>query len=250
MITEKHTHNIACWVDETPLLTSEIIALLRKQAAFPRLIRDWVLDRTVAEITIEKEEQRKILNEYRSNNKLIEEEEYLNYLQDNHLDEELLLKILLRPHQIVKYRENRWGAFAQSLYLQQKERFDLVSYNRLESTNAEVMQEIYFRLKDNEESWDGLARQFPGAPANAKALQGPVPVADVEGPILKVLRESEPGRVARPIRYGNQVIVVALDKFHPSTLDDYVRIELLKGEFDEWLGNECNKMLKNIRFSE
>jgi len=148
------------------------------------------------------------------------------------------------------YREERWGPFTQSLYLQHKDQFDLVSYYRLESSNADVMQEIYFRLKDGEESWDGLARQFPGAPADATALQGPISVAEVEAPILEVLRESETGRVLRPLRVGSQTVVTALEKFQPSTFGDEVRTALLRQAFDEWMTQECSKMLNKIRFPE
>ena len=57
-------------------------------------------------------------------------------------------------------------------YLKHKEQFDLVTYWRLESSNQDLMQEIYFRLKDKEESWDSLARQFPGAGPKATVCRG------------------------------------------------------------------------------
>ena len=250
MKTNSETNKIACWIDETPVFANEMIGLLRKQGALPQLIRDWVLEKELAGISIEKELQQKEIDEFRSRTNLKDEDAYINYLQNNHLNEDLLIEMITRPHKIVRYREERWGAFTNSLYLQNKDRFDLVTYNKLESNNPDVMQEIYFRLKDNEESWDGLAQQFPDAPANATALQGPIPVANVEKPVLKILRESEPERVARPIRCGNKVIVVALKQFHPSVFDESIRIELLKREFDEWLALESNKMLKKIRFSK
>ena len=85
---------------------------------------------------------------------------HMRTITKRHIDESLLIKILSRPLQVVQYREERWGPFAQSLYLQHKERFDMVTYQRLESSNADVMQEIYFRLKDGEESWDGWPANF------------------------------------------------------------------------------------------
>ena len=38
-----------------------------------------------------------------------------DHLQNRHIDESLLIKILSRPLQVVHYREERWGPFAQSL---------------------------------------------------------------------------------------------------------------------------------------
>ena len=240
----------AMWINESPLSSNEIIKLIRQQGAIPRLVQDWILDKTFAQIDIDSETQQNLLNDYRENNQLTSDEAYADHLQNRHIDEYLLVKTLIRPLQVVNYREERWGPFAQSLYLQHKERFDMVTYQRLESNDADVMQEIYFRLKDGEESWDGLARQFPGAPADATALRGPIPVADVEAPVLEALRQSEPGRVARPVQIGSQVIVVALEQFRPSTYGDEVRTALLRQAFDEWIAQECTRMLNKIEFPE
>ncbi len=245
-----NTDSSAMWIDDVSLSSDELVKLIRQQGALPRLVQDWVLNSTLAEIEIDQETHQSLLDDYRTSNQLTSDEAYADHLQKRHIDESLLLKILIRPLQVVRYREERWGPFAQSLYLQHKERFDLVTYHRLESSNADVMQEIYFRLKDGEESWDGLARQFPGAPADATALRGPVPVADVEATVLEALRQSEPGRVARPIHVGSQVIVVALKHFQPSTFGDEVRTALLRQAFDEWVAQECSRMLNKIRFSE
>ena len=244
------TENAAMWINDVPLSSNETIKLIRQQGSLPQLIENWVLDKTLAQTHISPEIQQNLLNKYKTDNQLTSDEAYADHLQNRHINEALLLKILIRPLQVLHYREERWGPFTQSLYLQHKDQFDLVSYYRLESSNADVMQEIYFRLKDGEESWDGLARQFPGAPADATALQGPISVAEVAAPILEVIRESEPGRVLRPLRVGSQTVVTALEKFQPSTFGDEVRTALLRQAFDEWMSQECSKMLNKIRFPE
>ena len=81
-------------------------------------------------------------------------------------------------------------------------------------------------------------------------MRGPIPVADVEAPVLEALRQSEPGRVARPIQIGSQVIVVALEQFQPSMFGDEVRTALLRQAFDEWIAQECSRMLNKIKFPE
>ncbi len=243
-------HNTALWIDENPLSNFDAIQLIRRQGALPRLIQEWILDKELAQIPLEEGIQPNLLSEYRQANNLENEEAYEDHLRNRHLNESLLLKMISRPHQVIRYREDRWGPLASSLYLQNKERFDLVTYNRLEASNANVMQEIYFRLKDGEESWDSLARQFPGAGPEATARKGPVPVAEVESHVLETLRQSQPGQVARPVHLGTQVIVVALEQFQPSNFDEEVRTALLRQAFDDWIAQECSKMLNKIRFPE
>ena len=240
----------AMWIDETPLYNQETIDLIREQGALPQLVQNWILNKAVGHINIEKEFKDKLLKDYRSNNQLTSKESFADHLHKRHINETQLIKILIRPYQVIQYREDRWGPFAESLYLQNKEKFDSITYKRLESSNSEVMQEIYFRLKDGEEGWDELARQFPGAPPDATAVRGPIPVGEVEVPILEALRQSKPGRIPRPLQVGNQIVVVSLDRFQPSTFGEDVRNALLKTAFEEWISQECSKMLNKIRFPQ
>ena len=173
---------------------------------------------------------------------------YFDHLEKRHINESQLMKIIIRPYQVVKYREERWGPFANSLYLKHKERFDLVTYNRLESENADIMQEVYFRLKDGEESWESLAKQFPGAGTDATAVQEAIPISQVEPEIVDVLRKVEPRRVARPIQLSNKVTVVSLIEFKSSKFDNEIRTKLLRQEFEDWLEQECNRMMNKVRF--
>ena len=141
------TENAAMWINDVPLSSNETIKLIRQQGSLPQLIENWVLDKTLAQTHISPEIQQNLLDKYRTDNQLTSDEAYADHLQNRHINEALLLKILIRPLQVLHYREERWGPFTQSLYLQHKDQFDLVSYYRLESSNADVMREIYFRLR-------------------------------------------------------------------------------------------------------
>lgn len=245
--TELH-QQIALHLDGEPITTHAFLNLARKQGSIPKLVQEWVLDRTLAETPLPESQQALLLQEFRQEQGLESDEAFQSFLINRHIDQGLLLQMICRPHQVVAYREERWGPAANSLYLQKKDQFDLVRYRRLQSSNSDVMQEIYFRLKDQEESWESLARQFPGAPADATALIGPIPVAEVEQPILELLRKLEPGKVARPVQLNDQMVVVALEEFTPSALNQAIRDTLLRQAFEEWLQAECNRILNKISF--
>ena len=239
---------VALHLDGEPISTRDILNLARKQGSIPKLVQEWVLDRTLAETPLPETQLDVLLEEFRKQQGLDSDEAFQAFLINRHIDQGLLLQIISRPHQVVAYREERWGPAANSLYLQKKDQFDLVRYRRLQSSNSDVMQEIYFRLKDQEESWESLARQFPGAPADATALVGPIAVAEVEQPILELLRQLEPGKVGRPVQLNDEVVVVALEEFTPSALNQTIRDTLLRQAFEEWLQAECDRILNKISF--
>lgn len=246
---DRETTAAALKLDGHQLSMGELVNLIRKQGSLPAIVQEWILDRILQEIALPESEQTRLLDEFRKEQCLESDEAFEGFLLNRHIDVQLLLQMLSRPHQVVRYREERWGPAVNSLYLQKKDRFDLVRYRRLQAGDADVMQEIYFRLKDREESWESLARQFPGAPADATALVGPVAVSAVEQPILQQLRDLEPGKVGRPLQVEDQVVVVALEEFIPSTLDQEIRDTLLRQAFEEWLQSECTRILDKLDFS-
>ena len=236
------------YLDDQPIAAEQLLGLLRRQGQIPSLVRELVVDQALATVELSPEEEDQQLQAFRAQRQLETEEAFVGFLQASQLDETLLLQMVTRPERVVRYREERWGPRANSLYLKHKERYDLVTYRRLQCGNADVMQEVFFRLKDREESWESLAQQFAGGDPNATCRVGPVPVGSLEEPVLSALRQNGPGRVCRPISLGDQVVVTELEGFQPSEFNEELRTRILREEFETWLQEECSKMLTKVTY--
>ena len=238
----------ALWLDDQPVSTAEVMAVLRKERKLPQLVKNLVLDRTLSQVTLAPEKVSELVRDFRQQHKLDSDEAFADFLQKNHISETLLKQSLSRPHQVVQFREDRWGPRANSLYLKHKDRYDRIHYRRLQSGNPDVMQEVFFRLKDKEDSWETMARQFPGAPANADARQKGIQATQIEAPLLAELRKAGPGVVIRPLRLNASTVVVAeLESIEASRFDDELRTLILRQEFDSWLQEECSRMLSKLQ---
>lgn len=231
------------------IVSSEsIIKHLRKQTTIPALVQELILERELSNIRLPEERNDEILNKYLEQHNIKDKTAFEAHLKDRLIDEEILLELLTRPEKIVLYREKRWGPVAESIYLQKKEKYDYVTYHRLENENLEVMQEIYFRIKGKEESWDQLARQFPGSNAYTTSVKGPVSTTKVEEEILQSLRQGSIGKINKPIQLKNKTVLVELIEFQSSSYDSKMKELLLRDTFDEWLRNECRKLINEIEF--
>ena len=235
-------------LDERPFTGEDLLALTRRNGQLQTLLRDWILDQVLVEIDIPAEEQNQLLKDFKDQHQLASEETYIAFLQQRLLDETLLLAMISRPQKVVRYREERWGPRANSLYLQHKERYDQIRYRRLQAANADVMQEVYFRLKDREETWESLARQVNPSDPAATGMVGPIAVSQVEPTLLSQLRQAGEGKLLRPIVLGGQTVVAQLEEVIPSEFNDELRTLLLRDAFDEWLGEECSRMLQKVNF--
>ena len=112
MIHTTHKETTALWIDDNQITASEAISLIRKQGNIPRLVQEWVLDNTVGHIDIDKNLLAELLGNYRTKNQLHTDAAYTEHLQKRHIDESLLLRMLARPYQVIKYRDSLPSTFS------------------------------------------------------------------------------------------------------------------------------------------
>ena len=234
-------------IDNEKIANSEVLQILRKTGQIPMLVKNLILEKELSKIHLGAELENQLIDDFRKERKLLDDESFLDYMASRHLDEELLKQMLSRPELIIRYREERWGPRSQSLYLKHKDRYDLVNYRRLQCKSADVMQEVFFRLKGKEESWESLSKQFhPNDPGKSRI--GPVPVSSMEPSLLEALRSAGEGRIVRPLKLGDKVVVAELESFQASRFDDELRQRILQQEFENWLEEESTKMLSKTSF--
>ena len=233
-------------IDGLDVSYSEVIGFLRINGQIPALVRNLILDHHLTDIHLDTDLENRLLNEFLEKNNLTNEESFLDYLTSKCLNNSLLKKIITRPERIVRFREERWGSRVKSLYLQHKDKYDLVTYRILQSINCDLMQEVFFRIKDGEENWQSLSRQFHPNDPNADGRIGPVPVSSIEPELLEALRQAGERRVLGPLPLGKYMVVAELESFQASQFDDQLRRRILQQELDTWLDGECAKMLKKI----
>jgi len=110
------------------------------------------------------------------------------------------------------------------------------------------MQEVYFRLKDKEESWESLARQFSPGDPSANARVGPIEVRQIEPELLEALRAFGVGTVIRPLTIESQVVVAELEVFQASHYNEELKAQILREEFDHWIQEECRTMMNKVNY--
>ena len=237
----------ALWLDDQPVSTAEVMAVLRKERKLPELVRNLVLDRTLSEVKLTPEREATLISEFREQKKLLSDEAFADFLQKPHHKTPTARNSQPATSSIA-IPGRTLGTQSQLPVFKHKDRYDRINYRRLQSGSADVMQEVFFRLKDKEDSWESMARQFPGAPSNADALQKRVPAVDIEERLLATLRKAGPGVIIRPLQLNPTTVVVAeLESIEASRFDEELRYLILRREFESWLQEECSKMINNLQ---
>ena len=240
--------DVALWLNDEPVTSMSFLKAVRKSVKLDLIVRELILEKTLSHILLSPEKKIELVSEYRRNQNLEEDEGFTDFLKKKNLNKEILQEIIERPAKVIKYREDRWGPRAESIYLKNKENFDFFTYRRLQAVNASVMQEVYFRIKDGEESWTDLAKQFPGTDIDAR--QKLIPVAKIEPPLVDALRRAGVGKVIRPMRFSGGLVVVAeLENIETSSFNEETRNQILIQEFENWISDEVSKLTTKLRFA-
>lgn len=236
----------AIFIFDRKIESSELIETIRKSGDIPRLIREIIIERATQDIELDKEEEFQIFNKFKEEKELESEENMNKFLEGRMITHEMLKNMVTRPVKVVKFREERWGPVARSIYLKKKEQYDLVTYKYLQCQSAGRMQDVYYRLKDKESSWEQMAKQLNGNESSYRI--GPLPIRRVEEVLLAELRTSKRNTITKPIKIGVNYVVAELVAFEPTRFDDKMRDHILREEFDEWLRKESIRAFENLRF--
>ena len=244
----KETEATKIKMDGVIISAEEIIKYMRKNKQLSALIQDLIMKKELVDIELSPDEEDTLIKEYCINSGILDETELEKFLKINLIDKEIIREMVTLPTRVIRYREERWGHAVNSLYLKKKEKFDKVTYRRIESINPDIMQEVYFRLKDNEETWETMTQQFSPNDPNANSIKGPVSVSTIENEVHEALRNAGKNKLTRPITIGKNTIVAQLINFEASELNEQLRQEILREEFDDWLKTETQKKLNTILF--
>ena len=158
--TNKKTEEATILLGEIELTSTDIIEIIRIKEMMPIIAREKIEHEKLKSIQIPMETLRDEISEFRDKEDLKREEDYLNYLRKRGITVDLHEKEILKKLKIEKFKEERWGNRFNSLYLKNKDQFDQYTYKFLGLENGNAMKEVYFRLKDGEETWETMAEQF------------------------------------------------------------------------------------------
>ncbi|NBD34212.1 MAG: peptidylprolyl isomerase [Cyanobacteria bacterium] len=231
-------------VNQTPILPEQLLSHLKKYQMLPQLLRELVIDHAIASIECSAEEVETAKNEYLNQNRLNDPNRLQAWLNHTRLQPADLESIAVRHYKIRKFKQETWGPKLESYFLQRKRDLDQVVYSLLRTQDNNTATELYFRLQNQEASFEELAQTYSQGPeAQTRGIVGPVPVTTPNEKIAKMLVQSEAGQLWPPVRIGEWHIIVRLEKLISAQLNDATRQKLLNELFSKWLEEEVKKMI-------
>jgi parvulin-like peptidyl-prolyl isomerase len=221
----------------------DLLQSITQHQLLPTLLKALIIDHAVADLTLTPEEEAIALQQFYKQQQLTEENQQ-QWLSHHQMSIEQLEQQALRQLKLEKFKILNWNSVLESDFLKYKPQLDQYIYSLIRHKSGELIQELYFRIQDEEQTFAELASQYSeGSEAKAGGLIGPVTSTAMHPALVQILSSSQPGQLWSPQRIGEWNLIVRLDQHLPAQLTESVRQQLLEQRYQAWL----DEQLKTIR---
>jgi len=230
------------------ITTDEIIPLLAGYQMLPQLLRELSIDAAIAPIECTAEEKASAYQQFCEKNQLSSEAERDAWVAQQGMTLEQLEALAVRGLKIEKFKRGSFGHKLESYFLSRKSKLDKVMYSLVRTKEIGIAQELYFRIKEGEQSFAELAREYSQGPeAQTGGLIGPVEASMAHPVLAQMLSVSQQGQLWPPTRLGEWLVIVRLEKQIPAQLDEAMRRQLLNELLSIWLQEQVRQSLASLR---
>ncbi len=217
------------------LSVAETNRLIKQQGLSLAVAQAWVLDELVAEILLTPEEEKSLIRKYMEAQGVGSDEELARWLKQKRLDFKDLHYFATKAERIKKWQYERFAEEVEIRFLERKLELDRVVYSLLRVKDQETAYELYFRIKQGEENFSGLAEKYSlGQEQKTFGLIGPVSLAAGHPELAAKLRISSNGQLWPPFPVGDVWVVLRFEKLLPAQLNEEMRKQMLEELFQVW----------------
>ena len=224
------------------ITSTEIPYLLAGFQMLPQLCRLLIIETAISSIELTPDEKKCVIEQFYQKNQLTTPQAVAKALEHYSMSHQQLEAVAMRELKIEKFKIAAWGTKLESYFLQSKSQLDKVIYSLIRTSDAEVAQELYFRIKAGEQTFAECALMYSqGQEAQTGGMLGPVSISQPHPAIAQKLGISQTGQLWPPMKLDEWFVIVRLEKLIPAQLDDAMRSTLLNHLFETWLAEEISK---------
>lgn len=228
-------------------LNFESIELLQKNKLLKPLVRSELLKYELNSIKIDQETKQNLINEFKNEHGISENDKYKNFLENNHLNDLDVEEIAQAKSRIKKYSSINFGHKVESWFLERKSQLDIIVYSLIRVSDLFIARELYLRVLSKEADIGDLATEFSeGIEKKTRGIVGPLPIGKSHPSLASFLQNCEVGAVQKPIKINDSYLVIRVENHEPAKLDAYMIEKMEEELLNKWLDNKADDIISKI----
>lgn len=221
---------------------ADILPRLASYQMMPQLRRESLIDEAIASISCTEDELTIACQQFYEQNQLLNDDDQQVWLKHHGMSQEFLETVFIpRLLKIEKFKHQQWNHKLESYFLKRKRALDRVIYSLIRIQDAEMAEELYFRIHENEQSFADVAHNYSQGPeAHVNGIIGPVEIGSMHPLLAHLLTTSQVGELHHPVPVEDWILIVRLERLIPAQLDIPMRQRLLRELFEVWIQEQIN----------
>ena len=150
---------------------------------------------------------------------------------------------LWRPEALRRFAEQRFGPGVEEEFLKQGGNTDEVIYSMIRLRDPALAREVWLRIEEQETTFAEAAAQFGEGPeASHLGVIGPLEIGQIHPSQLRDhIRQLQPGEVQAPLRLGEWLLLLKLEKIKPRSFDQATKSRLLQSQLKGFLHERASQ---------
>ena len=226
-------------------LKDETLQKLAKYGMLSLFIKNQILDREMKKISLSEIEITEAKNLYKKSHKLESDEDFEHHKQIRFYTDESIRYNIELPFKQYKFCKEMFGESLYTNYLKYKSFFDIVTYSIIRVDSESKSKEIYLQLKDDKRVFSELVNKYSQGPERkSQGIIGPVRLNQGHPLLQKQIIQNKDLCFSQPFKIDSKWIIIKVENFIESKLDDFVEKEIYKIELETFLKEEIKKYLE------
>ena len=184
-------------------------------------------------------------NLYKKSHKLESDEDFEHHKQIRFYTDESIRYNIELPFKQYKFCKEMFGESLYTNYLKYKSFFDIVTYSIIRVDSESKSKEIYLQLKDDKRVFSELVNKYSQGPERkSQGIIGPIRLNQGHPLLQKQIIQYKDLCFSQPFKIDSKWIIIKVENFIESKLDDFVEKEIYKIELENFLKEEIKKYLE------
>ena len=123
-------------------------------------------------------------------------------------------------------------------------------YSIFRSKEKAKVVEIHLKIEEQESTFADLASEFSeGIENQINGLIGPIEIGKINLEIAERLKISEKGQLWEPFKVDNWWVLLRLEKYLPSKLDDTTTKRIINDLYTSWIEKEVDVAIRDFKLN-
>tara|TARA_B100000965_G_C19531266_1_gene731239 strand:+ start:618 stop:1352 length:735 start_codon:yes stop_codon:yes gene_type:complete len=228
-------------------LNKKVINLLRKNQQLEQLIRIELVKDILRKVKLDKNVEEILMNKFRKNLKLEDDEDFKKWLSENPFDLEDVKDTAFYKRRFNIFCQENFAHKIDSRFLDRKKDLDMVVYSLMRISDLFKAKELFYRASEEEEDFGALAAiHSEGMEKKTRGIVGPIFLEKSHPALTKLLRSSKPGQIQAPIPIEKHFVIIRVESLDAAKLDDNMRENMVEELFNEWINSQVDELSSKL----